>query len=166
VAMLDLPEYNWASLCWRETRIVYLHGELVLDKRERELRQQGKTLEEIARDLCKLRSDLRCWTRTLMSDRLKAAELDTGDPNPTFDELVAKWERRHVTGDDRYKEIIKSAKKSRGSVNDLFEINPENPPPLPPVAQPSPSYARPCPDGSDCALAAAGPTGCSKYKAA
>jgi hypothetical protein len=166
MAMLGLPDYNWASLCWRETRIVYLHGELVLDERERELREKGMALVEIARRLSKLRSDLRCWTRTLMSDRLKAAELDTGDPNPTFDELVAEWERRGRTGDDRYKEIIKSAKKSRGSVNDMFGLDPKAPPQLPPVAQPSPSYARPCPDGSDCALAAAGPTGCSKYKAA
>jgi hypothetical protein len=164
--MLGLPDYNWASLCWRETRIVYLHGELVLDERERELRDQGMGLEQIARILSKLRSDLRCWTRTLMSDRRKAAELDTGDPNLTFEELLAEWERSGVFGDDRYKEIIKSAKKSRGSVNDLLGINPEKPPPLPLVAQPSPSYARPCPDSPSCALAAVGPTGCSKNKAA
>lgn len=166
MAMLGLPDYNWASLCWRETRIVYLHGELVLDERERELREKGMTLEEIARRLCKLRSDLRSWTRTLMSDRREAARLDTEDPNPTFDELLTKWERRDIMGDERYKRIIESAKKSRGSVNDMFGLDPKAPPPLPPVAQPSPSYARPCPDGSDCALAAAGPTGCSKYKAA
>jgi hypothetical protein len=166
--MLDLRDYNWASLCWRETRIVYLHGELALDKRERELRQQeGKTLEEIARSLSKLRNDLRCWTRTLMSDRRQAAELDTGDPNRTFEELVVKCQIKYdLTGDAVYEKIIETAKTSRGSVNDLFGINPKNPPSLPPVAQPSPSYARPCPNGPDCALAAAGPTGCSKYKAA
>lgn len=108
--MLDLPDYNEASLCWRETRIVYLHGELVLDERERELRDAGMGLEEIARHLCKLRSDLRSWTRTLMSDRREAARLDIEDPNPTFDELLAKWESKDVMGDDRYKKIIEGAK--------------------------------------------------------
>jgi hypothetical protein len=165
--MLDLLDYNWASLCWRETRIVYLHGELALDKLERELRQQDKGVEEIARILSKHRSDVRCWTRTLMSDRRQAAELDTGDPNATFEELVAKCQTKYrLTGDAVYEKIIETAKTSRGSVNDMFGINPKNPPPLPPVAQPSPSYARPCPNGSDCALATAGPTGCSKNKAA
>jgi hypothetical protein len=169
--MLDLPDYNWGSLCWRETRIVYLHGELVLDDRERELRDQGMGVEQIARILCKLRSDLRCWTRTLMIDRRQAADLDTGDPNPTFEELVAKWEGRRVegrlvTGDERYEKIIEGAKKSRGSVNDMFGLDPKHPPPLPLVVQPSPTYARPCPNSATCALATAGPTGCSNYKAA
>jgi hypothetical protein len=169
--MLGLPDYNWASLCWRETRIVYLHGELVLDERERELRGQGMGVEEIARILCKLRSDVRCWTRTLMSDRRQAADLDTGDPNPTFEELVAKWEGRRskgklITGDERYEKIIEGAKESRGNVNDMFGLDPKHPPRLPHVAHPSPSYARPCPSGPSCALATAGPTGCSKNKAA
>jgi hypothetical protein len=64
--MLALPDYNQASLCWRETRIVYLRGELVLDERERELREQGMGVEQIARDLSKLRNELRSWTRTLI----------------------------------------------------------------------------------------------------
>ncbi len=152
MSVLDLPDYNWASLCWRETRIVYLHGELALDEHERELRQQGMGVEQIARFLCKLRSDLRCWTRTLMSDRHEAARLDTEDPNPTFDELVAKWEGRRFTGDDRYEQIIEAAKRSRASVNAALGLDPKDPPPLPVVVPPSPSYARPCPHGSGCCI--------------
>ena len=106
-----------------------------------------------------------------MSDRRQAAELDTRDPNPTFEELVAKWEGRRskgrlITGDAVYEKIIETAKTSRGSVNDLFGLDPKQPPPLPLVAQPSPSYARQCPASPSCALATAGPTGCSNYQAA
>jgi hypothetical protein len=165
--MLGLRDYNWGSLCWRETRIVYLHGELVLDERERELRQQGKGVEEIARALSKLRNDLRCWTRTLMTDRRAAADLDTGDPNRTFEELVARCQTKYkLTGDAVYQKIIETAKESRGSVNDMFGINPKHPPPLPAVAESSPSYARPCPISPTCALKTVGPTGCSRYEAA
>lgn len=150
--MLGLPHYNVASLCWRETRIVYLHGELVLDEHERELREQDVALEEIARRLCKLRSDLRSWTRTLMSDRREAARLDAEDPNPTFDELVTKWEDRKIKGDERYERIIKGAKTSRASVNKLLKLHPTDPPPLPQVLPPSPTDAAPCPTGAACCL--------------
>ena len=151
--MLDLPDYNEASLCWRETRIVYLHGELVIEEREREFREQGMGLEQIARALSKLRSELRSWTRTLMSDRREAARLDTGDPNPTFEELVAKCQSKYkLTGDAVYKHIIKSASASRASVNKMLKLPPENPPPLPPLLPSSPTDAAPCPNGSGCCL--------------
>lgn len=152
MSMLGLPAYNGASLCWRETRIVYLHGELVLDEHERELREEGVALEEIARRLCKLRSDLRSWTRTLMSDRREAAKLDTEDPNPTFDELVIKWENRGVRGDERYERIIKAAKASRATVNKLLNLQPTELPPLPKVLPSSPTDAAPCPTGAACCL--------------
>jgi len=152
MSMLGLPDYNEASLCWRETRIVYLHGELVLEERERELREKGVALEEIARRLCRLRTDLRSWTRTLMSDRREAAKLETGDPNPTFDELLTKWENKKVTGDKRYERIIKGAKASRASVNELLKIPPTDLPPLPRVLPSSPTDAAPCPTGAACCL--------------
>lgn len=152
MSMLALPDYNSASLCWRDTRIVYLHGELVLDERERELRQEGKTLEQIARILSKLRNDLRSWTRTLMSDRVKAAELETGDPNWTWDALLADVEADKFVGDDRYKEIIAKAKRSRASVNKMLGLHPTDPPSLPPVLPSSPTDAAPCPKGSACCL--------------
>ena len=48
MSLLDLPEYNDYSLSLRETRIVYLHGELRLDKRELELTEQGFSVEQTA----------------------------------------------------------------------------------------------------------------------
>ncbi|MDT5200313.1 MAG: hypothetical protein QOH34_1835 [Mycobacterium sp.] len=99
MSLLDLPGYNDYSLSLRETRIVYLHGELRLDKRELELTEQGFSVEQIARELFALRNGLRTWTRNLMSDRRAAEVLESGNPNATWDELVAICRDEGFTGE-------------------------------------------------------------------
>lgn len=71
MSVLGLPDYNPGSLSLRETRIVYLHGELRLDELEEELLGQGRSLEETARILSEQRNALRLWTRELMSDHAR-----------------------------------------------------------------------------------------------
>lgn len=136
--MLGLPDYNPGSLSWVETRTVYIHGELRLEKREEELLAMGMSLEETARILSEERNALRSWTRELMSDRREAARLNSENPNLSWDQLVAKYQARGFTGDRLYREIMDAAKRSRASVNKKLSIDPRNPPPLPPVLPSSP----------------------------
>lgn len=141
--LLNLGDYNDYSLSWRDTRIVYLHGELALDKRERELLEEGMTLEEVARILSALRNELRSWTRKLMYDRRAAEALESGNPNATWDELVTKYQDLGFTGDRLFREIIEAAKRTRASVNAPFGLDPENPPPLPLIVPSAPRYDGP-----------------------
>jgi hypothetical protein len=143
VSLLDLPGYNDYSLSLRETRIVYLHGELRLDKRELELTEQGFSVEQIARELFALRNGLRTWTRNLMSDRRAAEVLESGNPNATWDELVAICRDEGFTGEGIFREIIEKAKRSRAKINAALGLDPKNPPPLPPVRPSAPRYDGP-----------------------
>ncbi|MCV7050131.1 hypothetical protein H7H82_05865 [Mycobacterium heidelbergense] len=138
MSVLGLPDYNPGSLSLRETRIVYLHGELRLDELEEELLGQGRSLEETARILSEQRNALRSWTRELMSDRRAAATITAENPNMSWDEVVAKYRNRGFTGDDLYREIMAAAKRSRAKVNEALGLDPNNPPPLPPMLPPVP----------------------------
>jgi hypothetical protein len=133
VTALGLPEYSAASLSDDETRLVYIHGELLMRKRHNELAGEGMAVEEQAKTMFALRCALRTWTRTLMSNTAMAEWLEANERNPTFDQLVALHERRGLTGDTVYIAIITSSTRSRPSVNAQNGVDPDNPPPLPPV---------------------------------
>jgi hypothetical protein len=72
-----------------------------------------------------------------MADREMAESLDSTDPNPTFEALVERQRSRGRVGDEIYEAIIASATRSRDSVNKALGIDPENPPPLPPMRGPT-----------------------------
>ncbi len=76
-----------------------------------------------------LRASLRSWTRTLMADRETAEHLTANEPNPSFEDLVARQQAKGRVGDEIYEAIIASATRSRPSVNESLGIDPENPPP-------------------------------------
>lgn len=133
VTALGLPDYSAASLSNDETRMVYIHGELRMRELHNDLVRDGLGVEERAKAMFALRYALRTWTRTLMSDTAMAEWLEANERKPTFDQLVALHEGRGLTGDALYIAIITSSTRSRPSVNSQLGIDPEAPPPLPPL---------------------------------
>jgi hypothetical protein len=139
VGKLGLPNYNPGSLSDEEARTVYAHGELRMRELNDTLARQGVSAEERAKIMFGQRNALRSWARELMSDRGLADQLNKNEPNLSWDQLVAKLQARGLTGEDLYKAIIESSTRSRASVNDSLGINPDHPPPLPPVLPSAPT---------------------------
>lgn len=133
VTKLGLPDYNPGSLSDAETRAVYLQGELRMRELNDQLASQGVSAEERAKIMFDQRNELRSWTRTLMSDRGLADSLNATQPNLTWDQVLAKLQAQGRSGDDLYNALIESSTRSRASVNDTLGIDPNHPPPLPPV---------------------------------
>jgi hypothetical protein len=146
VTQLGLTNYNLGSLNNRETRIVYLLGELEM-RRVRETLRAGKLdLEPLARRMFALRNAIRGWTRDLMHNRADAECLGSREQNWTFEALFAQKRARVNTDDEAYELMIASSTTSRPEAND--EIDPNNPPPSPPVWPPFPIWGQgsfPCP---------------------
>lgn len=147
VTKLGLPNYNPGSLDGRETRIVYTQAELRMRQLNDQLARQGVSAEERARQMCDLRNSVRTWGRDIMQNRADAALLAARDPNRTFDELVALQHARGLRGDAVYDAIIESSTRSRPEVNAAFGIDPEHPPPLPPVNPSNPVWEPSWPPG-------------------
>ena len=129
--------YPSGTLSDLETRTVYTTLELRMREVHDQLLRDGVDPEERARTLSGLRASIRTWARALMADREAAESLDATDPNPTFEALVERQRTRGRVGDEIYEAIIASATRSRDSVNKALGIDPENPPPLPPMRGPT-----------------------------
>jgi hypothetical protein len=129
--------YATETLSNAETRTVYTTFELRMREVGEQLASDEVGLEEQARTLYELRASIRTWTRSLMADRETADYLTANEPNPTFEDLVARQRAKGRVGDEIYEAIIASATRSRASVNESLGIDPENPPPLPPMRGPT-----------------------------
>nr|WP_255413243.1 toxin glutamine deamidase domain-containing protein [Mycobacterium sp. 3519A] len=125
--------YGLGTLDSFETRTVYTNAELLMRQLNERLIDAGASIEERARIMSALRASVRTWTRELMADRVQAETLHTKERNPSFEDLVAKERARGREGDEIYQAIIESSTRSRPSVNEFFGIDPDNPPPLPPM---------------------------------
>jgi hypothetical protein len=125
--------YGLGTLDDFETRTVYTNAELRMRQLNERLIEGGANIEERARIMSALRASVRSWTRELMADRAGAQTLHTKEQNPSFDDLVAKERSRGREGDAIYQAIIESSTRSRPSVNEFLGIDPDNPPPLPPM---------------------------------
>ncbi|WP_235632346.1 alpha/beta hydrolase [Mycolicibacterium rutilum] len=131
IASATHSHYAQGTLSNAETRTVYTTFELGMREVAQRLENEGADLEERARTLYELRASLRSWTRTLMADRETAEHLTANEPNPSFEDLVARQQAKGRVGDEIYEAIIASATRSRPSVNESLGIDPENPPPMP-----------------------------------
>ena len=129
--------YATGTLSNAETRTVYTTFELRMREVSEQLVRDDVGLEEQARTLYELRASIRTWTRALMADRETADYLTANEPNPTFEDLVARQRAKGRVGDEIYQAIIASATRSRASVNESLGIDPENPPDLPPMRGPT-----------------------------
>ena len=83
---------------------------------------RSKPLIEQAKQAFNLRNQFRTQARELMADRAAAAELYRTDPNMTWEEIVAKYEAKGLTGDAVYEAILESATRSRQSVNESLGL--------------------------------------------
>jgi hypothetical protein len=143
VGKLGLPDYKPGSLTGEEARAVYAHGELRMHDLNEQLIKQGLSPEERAKTMFEQRNSLRTWTRELMQDRPGADWLNENRPNQTWDQSVQKQISRGNQGDAIYDGIIDSSTRSNPEVNAATGINPEEPPPLPPVHPSAPIEAVP-----------------------
>ncbi|WP_073694056.1 alpha/beta hydrolase [Mycobacterium sp. ST-F2] len=131
--LLDLPAYHPGSLSDIEVRSVYLNGEQRMAALDESLRNQGVDAEARARTMFEARNELRSWARELMSDRDGADRLTRENPNHSWDDIVAKYRERGLDGDDLYHTIAERSMASRPSVNQQLGLDPDRPPPLPPM---------------------------------
>jgi hypothetical protein len=129
--------YATGTLSDDETRTVYTTFELRMRDVHERLFGDGVGAEERARTLYDMRAALRTWTRALMENRELAEWLNANEPNPTFEALVERQRKKGLEGDAIYEAIIASATRSRASVNEALGIDPDNPPPLPPMRGPT-----------------------------
>jgi hypothetical protein len=129
--------YAAGTLSNEETRTVYTTLELQMREVSANLRRDEVGLEERAKTLYELRAGIRTWTRSLMADREAAEYLTANEPNPSFEDLVERQRAKGRVGDEIYEAIIASATRSRPSVNESLGIDPNNPPPLPPMRGPT-----------------------------
>lgn len=80
-------------------------------------------IEDQAKQACSLRNKNRTDARDLMKNQVKRRELDITDPNKTFEQLIAhKMENKGLSYDDAVADILKTATKTRKSVNKMFGL--------------------------------------------
>lgn len=66
----------------------------------------------------KTSSKFRTQARDLMADQKLRKELDISDPNKSFEELLTdKMQRKNLSRDEAIADILKTAVKTRKSVN-------------------------------------------------
>lgn len=138
--VLGLPDYNPGSLSDAQTRAVYVEGEIRMGLLDARLAADGLNAPDRARIMIDQRNALRTWARTLMSNRSLAEDLDANDPNRTFDDPVASGLATGLNPDAYYGAMIDNSTRSRASVNESLGVDPDNPPPLPPVLPSRPFY--------------------------
>lgn len=110
------------SLTDIEAGAVYSQFELGLRSLNEQMICDGVSAEDRARQLSGLRSSLRSWTRELMENRPAADWMAANESNPSFEDLVARYERKGLTGDDVYNAIIDAATHSHYAAGTLTDV--------------------------------------------
>ena len=82
----------------------------------------SQSVEQQARKAFLLRNQARTQARKLMKDRELAEKLNLSEGNATWSDLYRKYYDMGYRGDDIYLEIIKSAQRSRQSVNEALGL--------------------------------------------
>ena len=91
---------------------------LAHDKKIPDLIDKSLPIEEQAKQACALRNKFRTQARDLMADQKLRRELDISDPNKSFEELLTdKMQRKNLSRDEAIADILKTAVKTRKSVN-------------------------------------------------
>ncbi|MGV0809475.1 alpha/beta hydrolase [Mycolicibacterium setense] len=109
------------SLTDIETGAVYSQFELGMRALDEQMIRDGVSIEDRARILSGLRSSLRAWTRELMENRPAADWLSAHESAPTFEDLVARYEGKGLSGDDVYQAIIDGATHSHYAAGTLSD---------------------------------------------
>ncbi len=105
----------------QETRLWYKH----MDEKIPELIKDIKGLEEQAKAPHSLRNKYRIQARDLMKDQKTRAILDKEHPNLTWDEVLEKKRLKHgLTGDDAYRDIIRSSATTNKGYDEKAGVKP------------------------------------------
>ena len=103
----------------RDARLWYVAH----DKNIPDLIDRTKPIEDQARQACDLRNQYRYQARELMADQEKRKKLDITDPIKSFDELMQhKMEDKGLSYEKALEDIVKTATKTRKSVNDELGV--------------------------------------------
>lgn len=93
------------------------------DKTIPDLIDKSLPIEQQARQACELRNTFRTQARELMKDQELRRQLDKTDPNKSFEELIKdKMQRKGLDRTQAIEDILKTASKSRKSVNKAFGL--------------------------------------------
>ncbi|WP_237165069.1 alpha/beta hydrolase, partial [Mycolicibacterium peregrinum] len=109
------------SLTDIEAGAVYSQFELGLRALNEQMIRDGATIEDRARQLAGLRRSLRAWTRELMENRPAAEWLSANESDPSFEDLVARYERKGLSGEAVYQAIIDGATHSHYAAGTLSD---------------------------------------------
>lgn len=113
-----IPQSMYHSLSDVDARKWYLAQEAKIP----DLLDYSQGLEQQAYQAFSLRNKYRTTARELMSDRIKAESLYINDPNRTWEQIKQRQIDKGLSGDDIYREIIRSSQRSRKSVNNLLGL--------------------------------------------
>lgn len=93
------------------------------DKTIPDLIDKSLPIEQQARQACELRNTFRTQARELMKNQELRRQLDKTDPNKSFEELIKdKMQRKGLDRTQAIEDILKTASKSRKSVNKAFGL--------------------------------------------
>lgn len=96
---------------------------VVQDKKIPDLIDRTLSLETQARQACDLRNQNRTNARELMKNQEKRKLLDKTDPSKPFEELLQdKMQRKNLSRDETIEDILKTATKTRSSVNKKYGL--------------------------------------------
>lgn len=109
------------SLNDTETRRWYLDAEAQIPK----LIDRTKPLEQQAKQASAMRNQIRTQAREAMTNRELANTLFGSRPNMTWEEVVEKYSKLGLTGDELYEEIIRAATRSNPYVNEFLDTFPK-----------------------------------------
>lgn len=81
-----------------------------------------KSLQEQAKEAFTLRNTYRTQARKMMSDIEAAKELNAKERNMSFEELLERKKNKYgLTGEEAYKDIIRSSQTTRAEIDQKFE---------------------------------------------
>lgn len=113
-----LADYT-GKLSNRAVRRWYLHQDSLIPERI----DRRNSLEEQAKQAFEMRNINRSHARDLMRDKELRKKLDINDPNKSFEELIEnKMTRKGMSRREAVKDILKTATKTRKSVNRKFGL--------------------------------------------
>lgn len=111
--------YMKGKMSDRDVRKWYIaHNKMIPD-----LIDTTKSFEEQAKQACNLRNKHKLQARKLMRDQKKRQGLDISDPIESFETIVKrKMVDKNMSYDEAVQDIIRTATKTRKSVNDVLGV--------------------------------------------
>lgn len=102
-----------------ENRIWYKWQESLIESRL----DYSKPLKEVAQQAFDMRNSIRTQARNAMNNTAWAQHLFNSQKNVTFEQLIEKYQKKGLSGEKLWMEIIQSSMRSRYTIDTLFQLN-------------------------------------------